>query len=220
MGRFAFTLKTYFIMNKDIIPAGKKLASWAAAFKTTTAKDAAVLGLSTAEVNAIGQWCDEIVEQRAITQQAINNARAMGKKEKQIHEKNIKLIRRLINKMKANQVTTNQLVGIGVKTQYSKPDEKTYAAKIKVDIANDMVRVKFKKYGVDRMEFWGCCNGGPYQRLEIRSRSPFYFKPEPLPGHLPQRWTIKAVAIYRDKPFGTWSQPQTVLYESALDYQE
>jgi hypothetical protein len=205
-------------MEKDIIPAGKKLAQWVGTFKTTTAQNAANLGLSPGDVSAIGLLCDEIIAQRQETQEALNHARAMNKKEKAIHKKNVGLLRRYINRMKANQVTTNQLVGIGVKTHYAKPDEKTYVAKIKADIANEMIRVKFKKYGVDRMEFWGCCNGGPFKRLETRNRSPFYFKPEPLPEHLPQRWSIKAVAIYKDKEFGQWSAPVTVLYESGLEY--
>lgn len=203
-------------MKKDIIPTtGAKLTAWAETFKKNVAQNAAVLNLSPSEVGNIDQLCTEMIEQRKATQVARNLAKAEGKKEKALQQTNVGKLRKYISKIKASPgVASNTMVGLGVKRANQKPVEETYQPKISVAVEGELIRVKFKKYGVDRMEFWGSCNGAGFQRLESRSRSPFYFKPEPQSNHLPQRWHIKAIAIYKDKHFGKWSEILTVLYES------
>lgn len=174
------------------------------------------MGFSNTEIARIVLLCDEY---RAKIMAVINKKKeflteAEGKKS--MKDTHLTPLRKYLHRMK-NPTPGNKSANLpNFKSRITKPDHDTYKPKLRTDINKDMIRVKFKKLGAEQMEFWGSCNGGDFHHIGSRAHSPFFYKPEELPGNAPQKWDIKAIGLVKDKQFGQWSDKATVLYASGL----
>lgn len=205
-------------MNKDIFPAGDSdLWGWLQTFKTGIQNSGTTYGLSATEVNFAAQLCNEFAEQIKVADAALKTSKSEVTKKKAMRKTHLGPLRKMIRKMKsAPNFTEGAAVGMGIKTHGFKLDEKEYVPEFKSDSNSDLIRIRFKKRGIERIEFYGSCNGGAFTYMGARSRSPFWYKPVRLENNAPQKWEIKAIGILKDEQFGQWSQTQTVLYQSAV----
>ncbi len=205
-------------MNKDIFPAADAtLWVWLETFKNGIQQNGTAYGLSAAEVNLVTQLCNEYSGQIKVADEALSNAKSEVAKKKAMRKTHLGPLRKVIWKMKGSGTfSTSTAVGLGIKTHGFKPDAVEYEPDFKADSNSNMIRVRFVKRGIERLEFYGSCNGGTFTYLGTRARSPFWFKPEPLENNAPQRWEIKAIGIMKDERFGKWSQTKRVFYNTGI----
>lgn len=201
-------------MPKDYIPsADGELTTWLRLFKANVAKDGANLGLTPAEIAQAAVLCDEYVEQINIADVAAATAKSQNTKKKSMRKTHLGPLRKMINRMKRSanysmvDASSLKLKGHGYQL-----NEETYQPVLSQRIQGDLIEIKFKKRGIQALEFWGQFNGGEWKFIGTKIYSPAYFKPDNPEQGKAMLCKIKAIGIVKDKQFGQWSQPITVLY--------
>ncbi len=204
-------------MNKDIFPAkDSELWGFLNSFKKTVAQSGGTYGLTPTEISEAVQLCNEFADQIMIAKKALDESKSQVTKKKAMRKTHLGKLRRAIKRMKGMPNFTNSAAaGFGLQSHQFNPDAQEYVPDFKVDVSGELIRVRFKKRGIDCMEFYGSCNDGEFQHLGTRMHSPFWFKPTPLENNGPQKWKIKVVGVKKDKHFGKWSGTATVLYQNA-----
>lgn len=203
-------------MQKDIFPqADNELKVWLNTFKTHIATQGPLLGLSAAEVSHARDLCTELSEQIEQAQKAKSAAKSANAKKKDMRKTHTTLLRSYIRRIKANtNYTQSNGKMLNVVNGSYKADPSGFKPQLKAYTDGGMIAVKFKKYGMERFEFYGRRDGDEkFQLIGSRSFSPFYFKPDALPGNPAQTWDIKAIAVVRDEHVGEWSSTVQVLFK-------
>lgn len=201
-------------MAKDFIPsADKKLLDWLKAFKKNAPAIAGNLGLSSTEINQLKQLCEEYIDQIQLVNLVLQQAKAEVTKKKSMRKTHAGPLRKMIKKMKASpNYSEHNGVNMGVLPHKEQKDWGTYQPTIKVRALKELIEIKFKKYGMDAMEFYGRPKNGEWQFLGTRTRSPFYFKPKDhVPGTITE-WEFKSRAIVKDEQVGVPSSEVPVVY--------
>ncbi len=205
-------------MKKDIFPfSDTKLYGFLDVFEKTIGNKGNAYGLSNAQIALAQQLCSEYTAQIKAAQEALAASKSEVTKKNAMRKTHLGPLRKLIRTMKATTGAANaHQLGLGENTQTVKPAVEEYKPIFTADMNSDLIRIRFKKLGIDRVNFYGSCNGAPPIFMGTSSRSPFWFKPELLSGNAPQNWEIKAVGVMNDKEFGQWSPIQPLLYQSGV----
>ena len=201
-------------MAKDFVPSSdKKLMLWLEALKTNAPAIAANLDLTPTEIARLKQLCTEYIDQITLTAQLIQKAKAAVTEKKSMRKTHAGPLRKLIKKMKTSpNYSEDKGVGMGVLSRKGAKDWGTYQPSIKVSAIDELIEIKFRKHGMDSMEFHGRPGGGEWQYLGIRSRSPFYFKPKEQTSGTIIKWEFTGRAIVKDEQVGVPSIPVSVVY--------
>ncbi len=201
-------------MPKDYIPmADGELFTWLNTFKVSVSKEGAGLGLTPAEIAQAAQLCDEYIEQIKAAGDARSYAKSQTSKKKSMRKTHLGPLRKMINRMKAAPAYSSvSAAEMKLKGHDYRLDEKTYQPVLKTGIQADLIEIKFKKRGIDALEFWGQFNGGEWKFIGTKSLSPAYFKPENGQPGTAVLCNIKAIGIKKDEQFGQWSQTVTLAF--------
>ena len=201
-------------MAKDFVPqADVELSTWLKALKSSITNSGLGLGLDSTDVARVQQLCNEYTDQIFATHQARIAAASAVKAKQAMRKTHLKPLRNLINKMKTSgKFGRPNGLGMGVLSHKQEVDQ-TYMPKLKAIVSGDLIQVKFKKRGIEGMDFRVQINDGEWQGLGIRLHSPMYYKPEGFAQGAAIRCKFKGVAIKKDEHFGQWSGTISVLYE-------
>ncbi len=203
-------------MQKDLFQQkDAQLKSWLDKFGNTLPNYGTLLGLTAAEVTQAINLCSEMSQQIIVAKAAMAAAKSANTKKKEMRKTHLAPLRKIMKRMKASPAYHSGLgTDMGIVAGSHKVDLNTFKPQLKVSNEASMIAIRFKKYGMERFEFYGRCDGEEkFQMIGLRSFSPFYFKPEALPGNPAQTWYIKAIAILRDERVGEWSNTVQVLYK-------
>jgi hypothetical protein len=203
-------------MQKDIFPQNDaKLKAWLDKFGLTIQNYGTQLGIGAAEVTQAINLCSEMAQQITVAKAAMAAAKSANTKKKEMRKTHLGPLRKIMRRMKASPAYNSALgTDMGIITSRQRVDPNTFKPQLKVSTEASMIAVRFKKYGMERFEFYGRRDGEEkFQMIGARNFSPFYFKPEALPGNPAQTWHIKAVAVLRDEPVGQWSNEYQVLFK-------
>ncbi|MBL0309641.1 MAG: hypothetical protein IPP77_08195 [Bacteroidetes bacterium] len=202
-------------MAKDIIP-GKDgdLKNWLEVFKVGIGQLGVNVGLSNAQIIAAQDLCLEFSQQITIAHQAKVAAKKENAKKKSMRTTHLQPLRKLMKRVKISgdyNPSMGKQMGIIATRPVFQPHE--YKPVLKVGASGQLIKISFKKKGVERLEFYGMKNGSEaWQFIGTRSHSPFYFKPPDELTGSGEKWIIKAVGIIKDKPIGQYSDLVTVMY--------
>jgi hypothetical protein len=202
-------------MAKDFVPGkDSKLQQWLKDLKESIESHGPGVDLSPTDIANAQQLCDEYAAQIIKAAQARTIAKSEVAKKKSMRVTHLQPLRKFIRRMKAApSYTTGTGKGMNVVGVVHELDAKTYSPFLKTKTTGELIEIKFKKRGIQGLEFWGKFNNGEWQKIGRRNHSPFYYKPEGYTPGTPLNCKFKAVAIIKDEYFGNWSGIYTVLYE-------
>jgi len=202
-------------MSKDFIPEGdSKLYQWLKTFKQNLDSNGASVGLSPAQVADTSQLCLEFIQQieqagklKAAAQAATANKRTMRKTHLQPIRKTIKFIKA--------QPTYSKTTGAGMSILPNGEDfdRYTYKAAFTARRNGNMIELRFKKNGIDAMDFAVQINDGEWIHLGIKMRSPFRYRPVGFPVGSVLKCRFSATAMKNDDLIGEPSNVVPFLYE-------
>lgn len=207
-------LKIY-TMAKDFIPmADGKLYSWLNTFETQLSSAGGVLGLTAADILTAQQLCTEYKTQITQAAQAKASAKAAVAAKRKMRISHLQPLRKIVKRMKTLPDYSPAIgAGMNVLPHAHALDTKQYKPKLTARFTDGLIEIRFKKKGIDALEFWGQINDGEWTMLATRMHSPYHFRPENYPLGSALKCKFKAMALVKDNLIGQWSDISTVLYE-------
>jgi len=198
-------------MTNDFIPRPEpEQAIWAGNFKTNIIAQGAAVGLTAAEIAALGTSSTNIIT-------AINNveskktalSEALAQKET-IKKNEFKVIRENVAKIKTNPGYTTaigQSLGIiGTSTGF---DSENYKVAITASNFAGFVRIKFTKNGVDGINIYNRPKGTAVWKFLARdTKSPYDDHIELVAVGKPEHWEYRAFGVIDDEEIG---QPSDIV---------
>ncbi len=207
-------------MAKDFAPIpDQELNQWLLNLREKISDHGPGLGLTATDITNAQQLCDEYTAQIHAAYQARAASKAAVNKKQQMRTTHLRPLRHIINKMKASPAfQDSSAADLRVMSHPIHADAREYKPKLKAVMGGEMIEVRFKKKGVQAMEFRvkvaERITQGEWKSLGIRFYSPLYYKPENyVPGTVVRVWFM-AVGIKKDEQFGLWSDPVSALYFS------
>jgi hypothetical protein len=197
--------------SQDYIPHSEsEQAIWAVNFKTNLVTQGAALGLTAAQITALGNSATNIVT-------AINNgetkkralSEALAQKET-VKDNEFKVIRENVAKIKTNAGYTpaigKSLGIIGTATSF---DSENYKASITASIVAGCVRIKFVKNGADGINIYNRPKGTAVWKFLARdTKSPYDDHIELATAGQPEHWEYRAFGVIDDAEIG---QPSDIV---------
>lgn len=200
---------------KDYLPyKDAELLLWINNFRNKIRLHGTDYGLSTEEIAdleqesiAMEQSVLDVVSQKDMLAKSI----AVKKEQKAIF---FAKARKGANRIKAHQnYTTGIGHELGIITPATTFDEKSFKLVLKIKIAGRVVRIKYKKKGVDSVNIYYRRRGEVTWQLVARStRSPFEHRIQLENPGVPEHWEYQALGVIKDEEIGQPSDIVEVIF--------